>query len=182
MSGENLKDKKAVFVIAFRDFRDPEYFVVKEILEKKKIEITTASNQLGTAIGADGGEAKVDILVSDVDPNNFDVVIFAGGPGALKALDNEDSYNLIRETLYNNKILAAICISPVILAKSGVLKNKKATVWSSPLDKSPVRILEENGACYEEKLVVKAGSIITGNGPNASRAFGEAIVQALESK
>ena len=58
---EKAKGKKAVMIIAFRDFRDKEYFVPKEILEKAGIEVKTASNKKGTAIGADGGDTEVDL-------------------------------------------------------------------------------------------------------------------------
>lgn len=167
--------RKIVFIIAFRDFRDEEYFVPKEILEKNNLEIKTASTERGMAIGAAGGEAAVDLLVSEITPNDFDGFVFVGGPGALEYLDNEISYNLAQEIVSQDKILGAICISPVILAKSGVLKNKKATVWSSPLDRNPVKILKENGAVYEEQPVVVDGKIITANGPSAASEFGQKL-------
>lgn len=170
---------KSVIIIAFRDFRDEEYFVPKEVLESAGIEVKTASNQKGVALGADGGEAKADLLVSEINPANFDAIVFTGGPGCLENLDNENSYRVARETVSQNKILASICISPVILAKAGVLNGKKATVWSSPMDRGPVRILKENGAIYQDESVVVDGKIITGNGPGAAKEFGQALVEAL---
>ena len=172
---------KIIFVIAFRDFRDEEYFTPKEILAAASFEIKTASNKKGTAVGADGGEAEVDFLVSEVNPADFDAVVFVGGPGCLKNLDNEESYNLARETIAKNKILAAICISPIILAKAGVLKGKKATVWTSPMDKSAIKVLEENGVIYQNKAVVSDGKIITADGPSSAKEFGEKIIEALTS-
>jgi len=81
-------------------------------------------------LGADGGEVAVDYNIKEVKPGNFDLVVFVGGPGALKHLDNETGYKIAGETIETKKHLAAICIAPAILAKAGVLKNKKATVWS----------------------------------------------------
>jgi protease I len=179
---EKIEGKKAVMIIAFRDFRDAEYFVPKEILEKAGIEVKTASNKKGTAIGADGGDTGVDLLVSEINVSDFDAVIFVGGPGALENLDNEDSYKVAREAIEKNKILASICISPVILAKAGVLEGKRATVWHSPLDKSGVKILEEKGAIFEDKPVVADGNIITANGPGAAEDFGKRIVEALTTE
>jgi len=176
---QNFTGKKAVMVIAFRDFRDVEYFVPKEILEKAGIGVKTASNKVGTAIGADGGEVEVDLLVSQINPAEFDAVIFVGGPGALNALDHEDSYRVARETVSQGKILAAICISPVILAKAGVLKEKRATVWTD-FAKSQAKILEKEGAIFEDKSVVVEGKIITANGPAAAKEFGEKILELLK--
>ena len=182
MEEKVLANKKAAMIIAFKDFRDEEYFVPKEILEKAGAEVKTASNKIGTAIGADGGEVKVDLLVSEINPTDFYAIIFIGGPGCLKNLDDESSYRVAQETVSQNKVLASICISPVILAKAGVLEGEKATVWSSVMDRSPIKILQNNGAIYEDKRVVVEGKIITGNGPGAAKEFGETIVEVLTSK
>jgi len=176
---KNLIGKKIAMIIAFKDFRDAEYFLPKEILEKTGLKIITVSTEKGVARGADGGEVEVDLLISEINPADFEAIVFIGGPGALKYLDNENSYKVARETISQGKILAAICISPTILAKAGVLEGKKATVWSSPLDKNPIRILEKNGAIYQDQAVVVDGKIITGNGPAAAKKFGEAIVAVL---
>ncbi len=195
---KTLEDKKIAIIVAFKDFRDEEYFVPKEILEGVGAEVKTTSNKIGTAIGADGGEVEIDLLVSDLNPaefddlqrksshnsiqsiSSFDAIVFIGGPGCLENLDNENSYKVAKETVSKGKVIAAICVSPIILAKAGVLEDKKATVWSSALDRGPVAILKENGAIYQDKTVVTDGKIITGNGPEASKEFGEAIIGALK--
>jgi len=195
-----LEGKKIAMIIAFRDFRDEEYFVPKEILEAAGVEIKTASNKTGTATGADGGDVKVDLLVSEINPAEFDdlqgksshnsiqsisffdAVVFIGGPGCLENLDNESSYRVAQETISQNRVLASICISPVILAKAGVLEGKKVTVWSSTMDKSPIKTLEDYGAIFIDESVVVDGKIITANGPDAAKEFGETIVEVLTSK
>jgi protease I len=174
-----VKGKKAVMIIAFREFRDVEYFVPKEILEKAGIEVKTASNKMGTAIGADGGDTNVDLLVSQINVSDFDAIIFVGGPGCLDALDNEDSYKVAKEAVSQNKVLAAICISPVILAKAGVLKGKRATVWND-FAKTQAKILEKEGAIFEDKPVVVDGKIVTANGPKAAKEFGNTILELLK--
>jgi protease I len=173
------KGKKAVMLIAFRDFRDEEYFVTKEILEKAGIEIKTASNKMGRAIGKFGGDTEVDLLVSQINVSDFDAIIFVGGPGCLDALDNEESYRIAREAVSQNKVLAAICISPVILARAGVLRGKRATVWNDFV-KSQAKILKREGAIFEDKPVVVDGKIVTANGPEAAKDFGEAILSLLK--
>ena len=61
-----MKKKKIAMIIAFRDFRDEEYFVPKDILKGAGVEIKTVSTQEGTAIGADGGEVEIDLLISEI--------------------------------------------------------------------------------------------------------------------
>jgi putative intracellular protease/amidase len=61
-----LGSKKVALIIAFRDFRDEEYFVTKEILEIAGIKVKTVSNERGIAIGADGGEVDTDFTIRSV--------------------------------------------------------------------------------------------------------------------
>lgn len=142
----------------------------------------TISTSEGMAIGADGGEAKVDMLIDDVEIDNFHAVVFIGGPGCLKYLDNNSSYRLIKEAVFAGKVLASICISPVVLAKAGVLEGKKATVWSSPLDESGIKTLEDYGALYYNQPVVVDGKIITANGPASAKEFAQMIIRVLTSQ
>jgi protease I len=171
--------KKVAMIIAFTDFKDEEYFIPKEILEKAGIEVMTVSNSEGIAQGVGGGETEVDISINELETENYDGLIFVGGPGCLENLDNESSYKIARGAVNQNKVLAAICISPVILAKAGVLKGKKATVWSSLLDKRSIKILQENGVDYQENDLVIDEKIITASGPAVAEEFGQAIVKAL---
>jgi protease I len=173
---------RIAMIIAFQDFRDEEYFIPKSIFEKEGYEVKTFSTRLGKALGSYGGVVEVDAILEDLDVNFFDAIVFCGGQGAKKYIDNEICWQIAKEALENDKILGAICIAPAILAKSGVLNGKNATVWSNPLDKSAIKILTENGAKYVEADVVKDGKIITANGPQSARKFAQEIIQALKEK
>ncbi len=172
---------RVLFVIAKNGFQDVEYFIPREILGKAGHIITVASNgKTGEiAIGADNGEVKIDLNLVEVKVDDFDMIVFIGGSGALKNLDNNESYRLAQEAVGRNKFLAAICIAPAILAKAGVLKNKKAAVWSSPFDKSGIEMLKNNGVDYQNENVVQDGKIITANGPQAAKEFGEKLLLSL---
>ncbi len=171
--------KRVAMIIAFNNFKDEEYLDTKEELKKGGIEIEVVSNSIGIAKGVGGTKVEIKKTIKELNIDDYDGVVFIGGSGVLENLDNSDSYKIAKEAISKNKILAAICISPVILAKSGVLNGKKATVWSSILDKSPIKELEKNGAIYLDQSVVVDGKIITGNGPKAAHQFGKTIVQEI---
>jgi protease I len=76
-----------------------------------------------------------------------------------------------------DKILAAICIAPAILAHGGVLKDKRATVW-----KSQAQALKANAAIYTAKPVQIDGKIITADGPKSAHIFGRKIAELLAQK
>jgi protease I len=173
------KNKKIVMIIAFKDFQDQEYLVPKKIFQEAGIEIVTASNSLGEAIGSQGNEAKIDILIKDINISDYNAVLFIGGYGAQKYIEDKVCHQVIRTTIENKKILGAICIAPAILAKAGVLKNKKATIWNSALDKSAIKILENNGAFFQPDAVVAEDKIITANGPYAAEEFAKTITKII---
>ena len=173
--------KKAIMIIASKNFRDEEYFVTKEVLKAGGVYVKTACDK-SKAIGKFGGEAAADILLDDLDISEYDAVIIPGGQGAVDFLDNEKTYTLIKEAANKGKIVAAICIAPTILAKAGILRGKKATVWSTSLDKSAINILRENDAVYVRKSVVIDGNIITGENAEFSQEFGEAILGELTKR
>lgn len=179
LTDNTTMDKKILMAVSFKDFQDEEYFIPKEVLEKAGFFIDTTSTKKGIAVGSQGGEAIIHITFDEIDWQNYEAVVFCGGSGMANELNNKDFHKLAEDFYKNNKIVAAICVAPAILANSGILENKKATVWSSTLDKSFVKILEENGAIYEDKLVVIDDNIITANGPDASEEFGKAIVNLL---
>lgn len=171
---------KIIMVVAHKYFQDEEYFIPKAILQRAGFDIKTASDKQGVAIGVYGGEAEIDLLVKDIG-NDFNALVLAGGGGCL-VFDNEEFYQILRKTFNQGKLIASICISPIILAKAGILKGVKSTVWYSLMDKSPIKTLKEHGAIFEDGPVVIDNNIITANGPLEARKFGEAIVQTLTKK
>jgi protease I len=71
-------------------------------------------------------------------------------------------------------VLAAICIAPTTLARAGLLGGVRATAFpDSEAD------LKAHGALWTGDRVTIDGRIITGSGPEAATAFGEAIAEAL---
>ena len=170
--GENMK--KIVFVVAPEVFRDEEYIEPKRILEAAGIEIITASTVVGEIYGKIKIKAQSQMLVKDIKVKDFDGIFFVGGGGASVYFEDKTAHNIARQFYDNGKIVSAICIAPVILAKSGLLKNKKATVFPDGAE-----VLIQNGAEYTAKEVEVDGKIVTGNGPAAAKSFAEELLKNL---
>lgn len=166
--------KSALIIIADKDFRDEEYQVPKDIFEKADIKVVTASTTLNEVKGKLGLKVKPDILLKDADMTLFDALIFVGGNGAEQYFNDENALKLAKEAYQKNKVYAAICIAPVILANAGLLQNKKSTSFLSEIN-----ILKEKGAIYVNEEVVVDGKLVTADGPKSAKKFGEAIVKLL---
>ncbi len=171
---------KIGIIIAPKDFKDEEYFVSKEAFENAGFIVETISYKFGPVIGVDGNEARVDVLAKNLKIEDYSAVIFIGGPGAQKYIEDSETHKIAQDAVSQNKIIGAICIAPAILAKAGILKDKQATVWSSDLDKSAIKILEQNGARYLARSVVEDGRIVTADGPKSAQEFGQRIIKLLE--
>lgn len=167
---------KILMVIAQNNFRDEEYFVPKQIFTEKGYKVITASSSLKEAKGMLGGKAKPDILLQDVkDVSIYNAVVFVGGMGSTEYWDSKIAHNIVNEAVKNNKVLGAICLAPGTLAKAGVLKNKRATVFESANN-----VLKANGAILVNSDVVTDGKIVTANGPAAAEKFARSILELLE--
>ncbi len=175
-----ITGKKIAMIIAFKDFQDQEYFNSRQVFENHGAEIVNVSVSLGKASGTYGGEVDINKKLEEIEVKDFDAIVFIGGSGASNYIDNQQCYRIAKEAVAQDKILGAICIAPAILAKAGVLQGKKATVWTSSLDKSAAKILKDNGANYQDSDVVQDGKIITANGPAAAEKFGQAIASLLK--
>ena len=161
-------------VIAPEGFRDEEYFEPKEVFEANDFEVITASKKTGTCIGKLGGKAASNVLVSDADPAEYDAVVFVGGPGMARYLEDSDYTGLAKKFFEADKLTTAICISPSVLANAGILSGKKATAFPSEEGN-----LKSKGADWTGQAVTKDGKVITANGPDAAKEFAEEIVNAL---
>ncbi|MDD5772511.1 MAG: DJ-1/PfpI family protein [bacterium] len=171
-----ITGKKILIVIASDRFRDEEYKHPRIVLEKEGAEITVGSSSLNVSNGVKGMEkVKPDILLKDVSTSDYDTVVFVGGAGAREYFNDPVAQRIAKEMFNENKIVGAICIAPVILANAGLLKGKKATVFSSEID-----TIKAKGANYTGNPVEQDGKIITAIGPEAAYDFGKKIVEAIK--
>lgn len=164
---------RALIILAQQGYQDKEYEGTKKGLRSAGYEITVASTEEGECVGKYGSTEVSKIALRDVDVSKFDKVAFIGGPGAAALADNEDAKRIARDALQLGKKLGAICIAPTILARAGVLKGKKATVWDS--NGVQATLLQSEGAINTGEMVTVDGDIVTANGPDAAEEFGMAL-------
>jgi protease I len=178
MTETESKGKRILLVVAQEQFRDEECFVPKQLFEAAGAEVTVAAEYTETAKGTLGGSIKPDIRISEARIDDYDALVISGGSGSKKYLwDNKYLHELVKEADACNKVISAICVSPVVLARTGILKGKESTVFESP---DTLHELEEHGAVYLDRDVVVSGRVVTGRDPKSADAFGKAVLEALK--
>lgn len=175
--GEESVEKKVVMIIAKNGFRDEELKEPKAVLEEGGVKVVLASSSTGTASGMLGARVKVEKTINEINPSDYDAVIFVGGRGASEYWQNPTAHSIAKKANEQGKLVCAICIAPVTLAKAGLLSGKRATVWSSEANQ-----LKQAGAVYTGGGVEVDGNIITADGPGSAKAFGRTILEKLKIK
>lgn len=167
--------KTVALIIAEKTFRDEEYQIPKNILETEGFKVLTVSTTRGKAVGRFGLEVKPDLLLDELRNCEPDALIFVGGGGSSQYFNDLTAHELARSVYTKGKIVGAICIAPVILAKAGLLKGKKATVFPDGQDE-----LRLGGADYTGNQVEADGLLLTGAGPEAAENFALCLVKLLK--
>ena len=99
------------------------------------------------------------------------MIVVPGGPGAKNLRDDEHFINMLKQQKEQNKWIASICASPVVVLQThGLLDGVTATCYPALTDQLPGR---------REERVVRDGKIITSQGPGTSIEFSLELVKVL---
>jgi protease I len=173
-----LEGKNILFIIAHKGFNDKEYSFPRSMFERLGAEVLVASSDTTVAEGMYELKVKPDTLLTQIEEVNFDAIVFVGGVGVKKYWDDEKAHEIVKKAFEGErvKVIGAICIAPIILARAGILKWREATVWTNAKTKF---IFKEEQVRYVGKPVVTSGKIVTANSPTAAKGFAEEIVRLL---
>jgi protease I len=174
---KTLKDKKILMVIAHQNFRDEEFKEPHILFEEEGGAIVVASTDTSEATGMLGMTVKPDILIENVSPLDFDAIVLIGGAGSPDLWKNTTLHEHLKTAYENEKVIGAICLSPVTLVYAGLLEGKKATCYETPEVRE---IFEENNVELTGSPVEVIDKIVTANGPPAAKAYAEKIVELLK--
>jgi len=115
-------------------------------------------------------------ILASVSPESDVTIVILSGAGITNLLSDPSFTKQVASWYDEGKIIAANGESPAILAKSGILKNKSATIKNSP---ELVREFNDTGAIYSDNPTVIGNRIITGQGENAAEEFVINVIQQM---
>jgi protease I len=170
--------KKIVMVVAQEKFQEDEYFIPRRYFEDNGYRVSIASIHPGIAEGYKGSQVNVDCTISDINTFELEALVIVGGFGCKNHLwDYKPLHNKLIEVYEQGKVIAAICLAPVCIVKTGLLKGEKATAYKNKTAQAEFVKAEVE---YIDKPVHTNNRIITANGPKSSEAFAIEILNQLE--
>jgi len=169
--------KKALFLIIPDGFRDEEYQIPKDYLEQKDVLIETASSKTGLLAGKMGQiTANVNLLIQDINPDNYDLLAIIGGGRTF--WNDKNVIELIKQMHSQDKIIGAICSSAVLPAQAGLLTNKPGTAFGGEPE---IKELEKYQVIYQANPLEVAEKIVTADGPDSALLFAKKLWELLNS-
>lgn len=168
-----MRDKKLLVLIA-DGTEEVEAVTIIDYLRRAGVEVTVASVMDGLEVtGAHDISLKAQILVEDVNWEDYDGVYSPGGlPGAFHIRDNDKVMEIYKKMYDNGKIVSALCAGPTVLDKAGVLKGRKYSCY--PGFEGEIKDGE-----VQEDPVVRDANVITGRGPAVAHLLAYELIGAL---
>ena len=157
-----------VAVLIAEGFEEIEALTPVDLLRRAGAEVVTVGIGGKYIKGSHGITVECDMDSKECDADLFDVAVFPGGmPGAVNLDKSPFTDAIISAVSKKSGRLAAICASPLIFGRRGLLVGKRATCY-------PGFEAELRGATVVDTAVVTDGLITTG------RSMGGAVEFSLE--
>jgi len=172
-----LDGKKVLVVVPHTQFRDEEFFEPAKILTDEGAKVVVASTTARTCYGIKGGIVQAELAIADAKPDDYAALVICGGSSVPEFFWNDKKLQELATAMAAaGKIVAAICLSTVVLAKARLLIDREATVYFLP---QAIEELKAAGAKYVKETLLIHNNIILAEGPPDSQRFGQAIRTAL---
>lgn len=133
-------------------------------LSKKKDEITCT------------GGLKVIPDYSFTNSPPIDILILPGGQGTRSLVNDSETIEWIRSTAAKTHQTASVCTGAFLLAKAGLLKNRKATTHWASFDQ--LQLIDSTIQILKDQRVVNDG-IITSGGISAGIDMAFSLVEEM---
>ncbi len=171
--------KRVLALISQVGFNDKELLIIKKTLEKHNISCPIASFALGECIGKYGNRVTARFAFPKIDIEEFDGIFFVGGYGMASLMEYPQIIKLVKKADRLKKIIGGHCMAPaLVLAKAGILKGKKVTVFRKKDGWSEEEIIRNGGMLVDAKVVVDK-NIVTGRDEEDAQMFAYALIEAI---
>lgn len=166
-----------VYMLLGTGFEETEAIAPLDLLRRAGVEVLTVGVNGKTVYGGHNIGIEADILLSEMDLTNLEMIILPGGLGGVASVRaSKEAMDALAFAWENGKFVAAICAGPTVLADLGITDNKKATCYPG---------CEKNMGSAEvcsDVPCVQDGRLITGASAGCAVPFGLQLISALKGE
>ena len=175
-------DGLRVAILATEGVEDAELRQPREALDKagaKTILIAPKEGSIQSFKHFDkADEFRVDALLGDVDPRQFDAVLLPGGALNADTLRVQSrAQEFVREVDRQGKPIAVICHAPWLLISAGLVKGRTMTSYHSIQDD-----VRNAGGKWQDEEVVRDRNWVSSRQPSDIPAFNQAMIELFSEK
>ncbi|MCG5512437.1 DJ-1 family glyoxalase III [Ectothiorhodospira shaposhnikovii] len=146
-----------------------------DLLRRADFEVVTAGLEPGPVTGAHGIVLMPDTELEQARHESYDLMVLPGGlPGSDHLNDDPRIHALLRKLHDEGRYVGAICAAPKVLAKAGLLADRRATAYPTVLEGMELTDTRLTGQPVEVD-----GNVATSRGPGTAMEFALALIELL---
>jgi len=136
----------------------------------------TVARDTGLCISMDMTVLRPDFVLADVRVESFRALALSDGSGSILYWSDTLLHGLCRGFVAAGKPVASVGVANVILARAGLLKGRKATIFA---ERNAVAELKAAGATYIANPVVTDALVLTAADSESSEELGKVLGHRL---
>ena len=141
-----------------------------------KRQVVAAGLKEGPVIASRGVRLLPDMTLDEALSQEFDMVALPGGlPGSDHLAADPRVTDLLRQMNESGRFVGAVCAAPKVLARNGILNDRKATAFPGVLQ-------AEGHPEITGDPVTRDGQVITSRSAGTSMDFALEIIETLEGR
>jgi protease I len=156
----NRNAPRTILILTANNTEDLEFFYpyYRFIEAGYKVDVATPDGE--SFKGKQGLGLKESRKIADIKADDYELLYVPGGKAPAELKKNSGALQLVKQFVSQNKLIAAICHGPQLLAAAGVIDGHKISAWPEIEDE-----VREAGATYVNKETVIDGKFITARWP-----------------
>lgn len=166
-----------VYMLLGTGFEVTEAMVPLVMMRRAGIEVCTVGINGKTVYGSRDIGIVADIELGELDLTNLEGIILPGGLGGVASIKaSQGALDTVKFAYDNNKLVAAICAGPTVLAQLGITDGKNATCYPGCETQMGDAVMIPDAAAVTD------GNVITGTSAGCAIPFALQLITALKGQ
>lgn len=166
-----------VYILLGTGFEEMEALAPLDLLRRAGIDVLTVGINGKIVYGGHNIGFEADITIDEMDLTALDMIVLPGGLGGVASVRAcQSALDALTFAWENNKLVAAICAGPTVLADLHITDGKEATCYPGCESQMGNVKMVKNAPCVQD------GNVITGTSAGCAIPFALKLIEALKGK